>query len=166
MTLFCCREARVIFKPGINRDGYFTAENLLQQVDCAIDIFCRNVRWACQDWAGPGSRCKDCLMLQWGASAYSNLWTTQASRPYYTSPPLLPPSVDQFTLSFLRYSYRFKHSRTRSSIMCYSTILPSCLLPQFPLIHSFVSPKLFFHLVAWPFTKFLYFTRVHMTPFP
>ena len=44
MTLFCCREARVIFKPGINRDGYFTAENLLQQVDCAIDIFCRNVR--------------------------------------------------------------------------------------------------------------------------
>ena len=33
------REARVIFKPGANCDGYFTAENLRDQVDCAIDIF-------------------------------------------------------------------------------------------------------------------------------
>ena len=29
----------MIFKPGINRDGYFTSENLLQQVEHAIDIF-------------------------------------------------------------------------------------------------------------------------------
>ncbi|KAF8273930.1 hypothetical protein EI94DRAFT_1562909, partial [Lactarius quietus] len=29
----------VIFKPGINRDGWFTSANLLQQVDYAIDIF-------------------------------------------------------------------------------------------------------------------------------
>jgi hypothetical protein len=33
------REARIIFKPGINRDGYFTADDLLRQVDYAIDIF-------------------------------------------------------------------------------------------------------------------------------
>ena len=39
MTISCCREPRVIFKPGINCNGYFTSENLLQQVECAIDIF-------------------------------------------------------------------------------------------------------------------------------
>ena len=39
LTMACCREARVIFKPGINCDSYFTSENLLQQVECAIDIF-------------------------------------------------------------------------------------------------------------------------------
>ena len=33
------REARVIFKPGKNCDGYFSAEDLLAQVDSAIDIF-------------------------------------------------------------------------------------------------------------------------------
>jgi hypothetical protein len=33
------REARVLFKAGKNRDGYFTAKNLLAQVDWAIDIF-------------------------------------------------------------------------------------------------------------------------------
>ncbi|KAH9014698.1 hypothetical protein EDB84DRAFT_1568033 [Lactarius hengduanensis] len=32
-------EARVIFKPGANRDGYFDADNVLKQVDDAIDIF-------------------------------------------------------------------------------------------------------------------------------
>jgi len=33
------REARIIFKAGRNRDGYFNADDLLQQVDNAIDIF-------------------------------------------------------------------------------------------------------------------------------
>jgi hypothetical protein len=33
------REARVIFKAGKNRDGYFGAEEILTQVDSAIDIF-------------------------------------------------------------------------------------------------------------------------------
>jgi hypothetical protein len=33
------REARVIFKAGKNRDGYFGANDLLAQVDSAIDIF-------------------------------------------------------------------------------------------------------------------------------
>ncbi|KAI0280561.1 hypothetical protein BC826DRAFT_924333 [Russula brevipes] len=33
------REARVIFKAGKNRDGFFDADDLLQQVDKAIDIF-------------------------------------------------------------------------------------------------------------------------------
>jgi hypothetical protein len=33
------REARIIFKAGKNRDGWFDADNLLQQVDNAIDIF-------------------------------------------------------------------------------------------------------------------------------
>jgi hypothetical protein len=33
------RQARVVFKAGKNRDGYFDAEDLLQQVDHAIDIF-------------------------------------------------------------------------------------------------------------------------------
>lgn len=28
-----------MFKPGKNRDGYFDAEELIAQVDCAIDIF-------------------------------------------------------------------------------------------------------------------------------
>jgi hypothetical protein len=33
------REARKIFQPGKNRDGWFTADDLLAQVDLAIDIF-------------------------------------------------------------------------------------------------------------------------------
>ena len=33
------REARILFKAGKNRDGYFGAEELLVQVDFAIDIF-------------------------------------------------------------------------------------------------------------------------------
>jgi hypothetical protein len=32
-------EAWIIFRPGKNRDGWFTAEHLLAQVDNAIDIF-------------------------------------------------------------------------------------------------------------------------------
>lgn len=32
-------EARVLFRAGKNRDGYFTAEDLIAQVDKAIDIF-------------------------------------------------------------------------------------------------------------------------------
>ncbi|KIJ33502.1 hypothetical protein M422DRAFT_264432 [Sphaerobolus stellatus SS14] len=32
-------EARIIFKAGKNRDGYFASEDLLKQVDKAIDIF-------------------------------------------------------------------------------------------------------------------------------
>ncbi|KAF8486647.1 hypothetical protein JB92DRAFT_3130812 [Gautieria morchelliformis] len=32
-------EARLVFKAGKNHDGYFTAEDLLKQVDHAIDIF-------------------------------------------------------------------------------------------------------------------------------
>ena len=32
-------EARVFFKAGKNRDGYFDGEDLLQQVENAIDIF-------------------------------------------------------------------------------------------------------------------------------
>jgi hypothetical protein len=34
-----CREACIVFKAGKNRDGYFTADNLIQQVDKAINIF-------------------------------------------------------------------------------------------------------------------------------
>jgi hypothetical protein len=33
------RETRVIFKEGKNRNGYFDADDLLRQVDNAIDIF-------------------------------------------------------------------------------------------------------------------------------
>ncbi|KAH8989992.1 hypothetical protein EDB92DRAFT_1946970 [Lactarius akahatsu] len=33
------QEARIFFKAGLNRDGYFSADNLLQQVDGAINIF-------------------------------------------------------------------------------------------------------------------------------
>jgi len=33
------REARVIFKPGKNHNGYFSAKDLLAQVDSTIDIF-------------------------------------------------------------------------------------------------------------------------------
>ena len=32
-------EARVFFKAGKNRDGYFDADDMLQQVENAIDIF-------------------------------------------------------------------------------------------------------------------------------
>jgi len=32
-------EARLVFKAGKNRDGYFTAEDLIKQVDKVIDIF-------------------------------------------------------------------------------------------------------------------------------
>ena len=39
-TFLCClREARLLFHAGKNRDGYFTSEELLAQVDRAIDIF-------------------------------------------------------------------------------------------------------------------------------
>jgi hypothetical protein len=34
-----CREARIVFKPGKNRDGYFDATGLIAQVDRAITIF-------------------------------------------------------------------------------------------------------------------------------
>ena len=34
-----CREARILFKAGKERDGYFDSKALLDQVDCAIDIF-------------------------------------------------------------------------------------------------------------------------------
>lgn len=34
-----CSEARIIFRPDVNWDGYFTAEDLLRQVEHAIDIF-------------------------------------------------------------------------------------------------------------------------------
>ncbi len=34
-----CREARITFKPGLNRDGYFNSKKLLDQVETAIDIF-------------------------------------------------------------------------------------------------------------------------------
>ena len=33
------REARILFKPGVNRDGYFDANDLQKQVEHAIDIF-------------------------------------------------------------------------------------------------------------------------------
>ena len=33
------REARIIFKAGKNCDGYFTADDLIKQVDTVIDIF-------------------------------------------------------------------------------------------------------------------------------
>lgn len=32
-------EARILFRAGKNRDGYFTADHLVKQVDLAIDIF-------------------------------------------------------------------------------------------------------------------------------
>jgi hypothetical protein len=34
-----CREARIVFKPGKNRDRYFDLKQLMAQVDRAIDIF-------------------------------------------------------------------------------------------------------------------------------
>ena len=34
-----CSEARVVFKAGKNRDGYFSYEDLLKQVEHSIDIF-------------------------------------------------------------------------------------------------------------------------------
>jgi hypothetical protein len=33
------REARIVFKPGKNRDGYFDSKELIAQVDRAIEIF-------------------------------------------------------------------------------------------------------------------------------
>jgi hypothetical protein len=33
------REARIVFKAGKNRDGWFDTDNLLNQVEHAIDIF-------------------------------------------------------------------------------------------------------------------------------
>ncbi len=33
------REARIIFKAGLNCDGYFDADQLCNQIDNAIDIF-------------------------------------------------------------------------------------------------------------------------------
>jgi len=33
------REARIIFKPGLNCDGYFDADKLCNHLDNAIDIF-------------------------------------------------------------------------------------------------------------------------------
>jgi hypothetical protein len=34
-----CRSACIIFKAGKNRDGYFTSDDLIKQVDTALDIF-------------------------------------------------------------------------------------------------------------------------------
>jgi hypothetical protein len=33
------RSARIVFKAGKNRDGYFSSDDLIAQVDNAIDIF-------------------------------------------------------------------------------------------------------------------------------
>jgi len=43
-----CREARVVFKPGKNRDGYFDSEVLVAQVDRTIDIFERKTNGLAQ----------------------------------------------------------------------------------------------------------------------
>ncbi|HWY33344.1 MAG TPA: hypothetical protein VNX68_01780 [Nitrosopumilaceae archaeon] len=34
-----CREARIVFKPGKNRNGYFSVKELMEQVEHAINIF-------------------------------------------------------------------------------------------------------------------------------
>jgi hypothetical protein len=39
LILFFHREARLLFRAGKNRDGWFSSDNLLIQVDRAIDIF-------------------------------------------------------------------------------------------------------------------------------
>lgn len=36
---FVFREAQILFKAGKNRDGYFSAEDLLVQANSAINIF-------------------------------------------------------------------------------------------------------------------------------
>ena len=46
-TFIPTREAQIIFRAGKNHDGYFNADNLLQQVDKLIDIFEGHTRgWA------------------------------------------------------------------------------------------------------------------------
>ena len=37
--IFACREARILFKAGRNREGYFENENLLEQTKLAMEIF-------------------------------------------------------------------------------------------------------------------------------
>jgi len=37
------REAHAIFKAGKNKDGWFAAEDLLEQVNCSINIFERKM---------------------------------------------------------------------------------------------------------------------------
>lgn len=39
LTRPCFSDARVIFKAGKSRDGWFSADDLLEQVDHAIDVF-------------------------------------------------------------------------------------------------------------------------------
>ena len=39
LTRPCFCDARVIFKAGKSRDGWFSADDLLEQVDRAIDVF-------------------------------------------------------------------------------------------------------------------------------
>ena len=39
IKLISISEARIVFKPGKLRDGWFSASDLLDQVDNAIDIF-------------------------------------------------------------------------------------------------------------------------------
>ena len=44
------REAQIIFKAGQNRDGYFDTDNLLQQVNKAIDILRVSLRAGPKDF--------------------------------------------------------------------------------------------------------------------
>ena len=39
LTTFACSEARIVFKLGKNRNGFFDSTELITQVNCVIDIF-------------------------------------------------------------------------------------------------------------------------------
>ena len=39
LTTFACSEARIVFKQGKNRDGFFDLTELITQVNCTINIF-------------------------------------------------------------------------------------------------------------------------------
>ena len=41
LTVSCFSDAHVIFKASKNQDGQFSADDLLDQVDCEIDVFKR-----------------------------------------------------------------------------------------------------------------------------
>ena len=85
----------VFLQGGASSTAYGSTDTLSLSWMAGNELGCagcgsRNVLWAWKDWARLGFWCKDHLTLQWGVSAYSNLWTTQALCLYYTSFLLLP----------------------------------------------------------------------------
>lgn len=75
-----CREARILFRAGKNRDGYFDCDDLIRQVDRAIDIFEAKTKgfaiglWLFDNAPGHQKRAPDALSARYMPKGPSETW--------------------------------------------------------------------------------------------